>query len=342
MSKQLTPSCVRRASHVIRFAEVSRVHRLASAAAAMLLVVTSYVAYRVLASHRQPAGPDPVVAVAGDISVPGGKGQSMPTSNLILSIKPNRVLTVGDNQYNNGSLADFDKSFSRSWGRFKNLIRPTPGHHEYYTDPGATGYYSYFGAAANNASEPSCTSSCKGYYSFDHGHWHLIALNTNHFTTKPLAVCAYVACGASSAQVAWLKTDLATNTQPCVLAYWSDPRWSTGTRHGSNPVIGPIWDALYAAHADLVINGHEHLYERFAKQNPLGEADAKGIREITAGTGGNSLYPFGRPIVNSEIRNDTSHGILKLTLHSDSYTWRFISVGATFTDQGSTQCNAKH
>ncbi|HUD11646.1 MAG TPA: cellulase family glycosylhydrolase [Candidatus Saccharimonadia bacterium] len=282
---------------------------------------------------------DPVVVAAGDISTGTTDGGNKQTSDLVLSLKPTAVITMGDNQYNTGSAADFAKYFAPTWGRFKNLIHPAPGHHEYYTDHTAAGYYSYFGAAANNASQPNCKSSCEGYYSFNLGSWHLIALNTNHYLTSPKAVCAFVACDASSAQVAWLKQDLANNTQACTLAYWSDPRWTSGTTHGSNPVIGPIWDALYAGHADLALNGHEHLYERFAKQNPQGQADPAGIREIIAGTGGNDLYPFGTPIANSQMRNDTSKGVLQLTLHSDSYTWQFVPATGTFTDFGTQACN---
>lgn len=292
-------------------------------------------------SDSRTSGADPVVVIAGDISTAGTPDASAATAGLVLSLHPTRVLTVGDNQYNTGSSIAFQKFFSRTWGRFKTLIRPTPGHHEYYVDRTARGYFSYFGAAANNATQQSCRASCAGYYSFDLGHWHLIALNTNHYLTKPTAICAFVACDSTSAQLAWLRADLAATTRPCVLAYWSDPRWSSGTRHGSNPVLGPVWQALYAAHTDLVVNGHEHLYERFAKQNPDGRADPLGIREITAGTGGNALYPFGPPLANSEMRNDTTHGVLELTLHADSYTWRFVAAEGTFTDSGTTRCNAK-
>lgn len=284
---------------------------------------------------------DPVAVIAGDISTAGVPGAAALTAKLVESVRPIAVLTVGDNQYNTGSSAAFNKYFNQTWGAFKSLIHPSPGHHEYYTDHSARGYFTYFGAAANNASQPDCKASCEGYYSFDLGDWHLIALNTNHYVTKPKQVCAFVGCDANSAQLTWLRADLAANTKPCVLAYWSDPRWSSGTRHGSNPVIGPIWDALYAAHADVVVNGHEHMYERFAKQSPSGQADPKGIREFVAGTGGNALYPLGAPIANSQVRNNTNHGVLKVTLHPDSYTWQFLSAGGSFTDSGTTQCNAK-
>ncbi|MDQ6936865.1 MAG: metallophosphoesterase [Actinomycetota bacterium] len=316
--------------------------------AVLVLGASGYVVYRGVGHGNGAAGPtattapDPVVVVDGDISTAGGCDASQETSDVILSLSPRQVLTTGDNQYNTGAAAKFDTYFNKTWGRFKDLIRPSPGHHEYYSDHRASGYFRYFGAAANNATEPGCTAGCKGYYSFDVGSWHLIALNTNHYLTRPRDVCAFVACDASSAQLAWLKQDLAATSAPCVLAYWSDPRWSSGTRHGSNPVIGPIWDVLTAAHADLVVNGHEHVYERFAKQNADGQADPNGIREIVAGTGGNSLYPFGAPIANSEVRNNANNGVLKLTLHPGSYTWQFLSVSGSFTDTGTSACNPKH
>lgn len=285
---------------------------------------------------------DPVIAVAGDIETAGVQDAAGETAAVIERLHPTAVLTVGDNQYNNGSQAAFEKYFNRTWGRFKSLIHPTPGHHEYYLDHTASGYFTYFGAAANNASQPHCTASCDGYYSFDLGDWHLVALNTNHYRSGPKAVCAFVACAAGSSQVSWLKADLRANTKPCVLAYWSDPRWSSGTRHGSNPVMGPIWDALYAAHADLAVNGHEHMYERFGKQDPGGGADQAGIREMVTGTGGNVLYPLGSRIANSQRSNNTTHGVLDLTLHPHSYSWRFVPVsGETFTDSGTTTCNRK-
>ncbi len=288
------------------------------------------------------SGHDPVVAIAGDIETAGVQDAAGQTAAIIERLHPSAVLTVGDNQYNKGSQAAFEKYFAKTWGKFKNIIHPAPGHHEYYLDHSARGYFTYFGAAADNGAQPNCKASCEGYYSFDLGDWHLIALNTNHYRTRPKAVCAFVACNESSAQVAWLKADLRANTKPCVLAYWSDPRYSSGTMHGSNPVIGPIWEALYAAHADLAVNGHEHMYERFAQQNPRGEADRDGIREIVSGTGGNALYPIGPPLPNSQVAANKTHGVLVVTLHPDSYSWRFMPVsGETFTDHGTAACNAK-
>jgi calcineurin-like phosphoesterase family protein len=287
----------------------------------------------VITTHTN-ATPDIVLDAAGDISTRTKTGGNKLTSDLVLSLNPDHVLTMGDNQYDNGALADFQAYFNSTWGRFKSKIHPSPGHHDYYTDANAAGYYTYFGAAATPRN-PMCTSGCEGYYSFDLGNWHLIALNTNHHN------CAYVACGPGSAQVNWLAADLAANTKPCVLAYWADPRWSSGTKHGSNRAVDAIWDALSAARVDIALNGHEHFYERFAKQNSDGAATADGIRQFTVGTGGNApLYPFGTPIANSEVRDNSTRGVLQMTLHANSYHWSFKPIpGGSFTDSGTGTCN---
>ena len=200
---------------------------------------------------------------------------------------------------------------------------PAPGNHEYWTG-GAAGYFEYYGAAAEDPS--------KGYYSFDLGRWHLIALNSN---------CDEVGgCGRRSAQTRWLRQDLATSRARCTLAYWHHPRFSSGP-HGSSAAYREFWRALYAANADVVVVGHDHDYERFAPQNAEGLADsARGLRELVVGTGGKSLYPFDGRAANSEARNATTFGVLKLTLRPKSYAWRFVPVaGGTFTDSGSAACH---
>ncbi|MDP9239925.1 MAG: metallophosphoesterase, partial [Actinomycetota bacterium] len=276
---------------------------------------------------------DPVVVAAGDISTRTKVGGNKLTSDLILSINPSYVLALGDDQYPNGALVDYQKYFTATWGRFKGKIRPAPGNHEYYTDFSAAGYYSYFGGAAS-PQEPACTANCKGYYSYDVGNWHIVALNTNDNN------CQYVGCQAGSAQITWLQADLATNTKPCIAAYFHHPRWSSGTHHGSNAAMGTIWSTLYSAGTDVVLNGHEHNYERFAKQDPAGAARSDGIREFVVGTGGNGLYGFGTPKANSQVRNGNSKGVLKLTLHANSYDWQFQpAAGYTFTDSGNDTCN---
>ena len=149
-------------------------------------------------------------------------------------------------------------------------------------------------------------------------------------------------CDAASPQGQWLKQDLADHAAKCTLAYWHKPLFSSGEKHGNDPEMKPFWQILYAAHADIIINGHDHDYERFARQDPDGKADpAHGIREFVVGSGGkNSHRTFAAPKPNSELRNADTFGVLKLTLHAKSYDWEFVAeAGKTFTDSGSGVCN---
>ena len=277
-----------------------------------------------------PAGPPPppppgseVLVGAGDIAVCGSTGDDA-TSDLLLGIS-GTVFTLGDNAYPNGSTSDYANCYDGSWGRVKSRTMPSPGNHEYQTT-GAAGYFGYFGAAAGDPS--------KGYYSYDLGAWHIIVLNSN-------SACTTISCSATSAQVTWLKADLAASTKSCTLAYWHHPRFNSGASHGNLAAVGPFWDALYAAGAEIVLNGHEHVYERFAPQTPNAVADpTTGIRQFTVGTGGAGLYSFGTIQPNSEVRNNNSMGVLTLTLKQAGYDWQFIPVaGATFTDSGSGTCH---
>ena len=200
------------------------------------------------------------------------------------------------------------------------------GNHDYHT-VGASGYYTYFGAAASPL-DTNCTSNCKGYYSYNLGAWHIIALNSE------------IDHAAGSVQEQWLRADLAGNQSMCTLAYWHKPLFSSGANHGNNSSFQPFWQALYDYGADVVLNGHDHEYERFAPQNPTAQADpTRGIREFIVGTGGGGLYSFSAPQPNSEVRNNTTYGVLKLTLHATSYDWQFVPIaGQTFTDTGSGNC----
>jgi hypothetical protein len=272
-----------------------------------------------------------VVVAVGDIACPSNSAttttcRQLQTSNLIAGLNPAAILTLGDNQYDNGELTNFNNYYGPSWGRYKSITYPAPGNHEYNTiSPApAAGYYSYFGAAAGDPA--------KGYYSFNLGTWHIIALNTN-------SNCTTVACGAGSAQEQWLRADLATNTAQCTLAYWHHPRFTSGTGHGSNTNVTPFWDALYQHGADLVLGGHVHNYERFTPQTPSGIADpASGIRQIVVGTGGKSLYGSGTAITNSEKQLAT-FGVLKLTLKAGSYDWAFVAENGSVLDSGSGNCH---
>jgi hypothetical protein len=265
------------------------------------------------------------IAAAGDISE-DAIGNQKKTSDLLVGAGYDAVLLLGDDQYPDGTAQTYASFFDPTWGRVKSITRPAPGNHDYHT-PGAAGYYGYFGAAAGDPT--------KGYYSYDLGAWHVIALNTND------ADCGFVACDAASAQVAWLKADLAAHPATCTLAYWHHPRFNSGASHGDFLGAQAIWDALYAAGADVVLNGHEHVYERFDPQTPTGKADPqKGIRQFTVGTGGIGFYAFGAAKPNSVVREASSYGVLEMTLKPNGYDWRFVAVAPSkFTDAGSGACH---
>jgi len=268
------------------------------------------------------AQPDAVLIAAGDIASCLSTGDEA-TAKLVSAIS-GTVATLGDNAYERGSGEEFASCYTPSWGAFKGRIRPAAGNHEYLT-PGAQAYFDYFGAAAGAIGQ--------GYYSYELGAWHVIVLNSQCWDVG--------GCGATAPQSQWLKADLAAHPSLCTLAYWHTPRFSSGA-HGDSPLVQAFWDELYAAGAEVVLNGHDHDYERFAPQDPQGQADpVHGIREFIVGTGGRSHYPFpGRPRPNTEARNDSTFGVLKLTLHSAGYDWQFLPVaGQTFTDSGSGTCH---
>ena len=284
----------------------------------------AYLDYFVLTLPDAPpptSGTDPVLAGAGDIARCSSSGAEA-TAKLLDSI-PGTVFTTGDNAYESGTATEFQKCYDPTWGRHKARTKPSVGNHEYNT-PGASGYFGYFGAATGDPT--------KGYYSYDLGEWHIVALNS---------MCEKVGgCGATSPMVSWLKQDLAANPNACTLAYFHHPLFSSG-EHGNQTKMRPTWDALYAANAEVVLNGHDHSYERFAPQRPDGTLDsARGIREFVVGTGGGSHYAFGTIKANSQVRNSNTYGVLKLTLHPTSYEWKFVPVaGKTFTDSGTTSCH---
>ena len=274
------------------------------------------------------------IAAAGDIACdPGssffnnGQGsglncRQLATSDLLVGAGYAAVLILGDIQYEDGTLAKFNASYDPSWGRVKSITKPAPGNHEYQTGD-ANGYYQYFGAAAGDPT--------KGYYSYDLGGWHIVALNSN---------CSFVGgCGAGSAQEQWLRADLAAHPTSCTLAYWHHARFSSGS-HGNDATYTAFWQALYDANADLVLVGHEHDYERFAPQTPSGTLDlARGVRQIVAGSGGKELRTFSTIRPNSEVRDATSLGVLELTLGAGAYEWRFRPAVGTFTDSGTASCH---
>ncbi len=265
---------------------------------------------------------DPVLVGAGDIASCSSTGDEA-TANLLDGVA-GTVFTAGDNAYENGSDADYANCYNPTWGRHKARTKPSPGNHEYNT-AGAAGYFNYFGAAAGDRA--------KGYYSYNIGTWHVVAINSN---------CAQIGgCQAGSAQETWLRQDLAANAQPCTIAYWHHPLFTSGSNHAPATEMRPIFQALYDFNAEVVVSGHNHQYERFAPQNPSGGLDtARGIRELVVGTGGRSHYSFGTIQPNSEVRNSDTYGVIKLTLHASGYNWQFLpEAGKTFTDSGSGTCH---
>lgn len=272
----------------------------------------------------------PPVAAAASTVVLVGAGdigrcdtwRDQKTGNLLDGIE-GTVFTAGDNAYPSGSSSNYVHCYGPAWGRFKDRTKPTPGNHDYHT-AGAAGYFGYFGAAAGRPG--------KGWYAYTRGTWRIYALNSN---------CSEVGgCWVGSVQQRWLAADLAAHPHQCVLAYWHHPRFSSGF-HGNQKQVRGLWVTLFDAGADVIVNGHDHDYERFAPQDYSGNADpASGIREFVVGTGGAELRPMGAPIANSEVRDARSAGVLKLSLRAGAYDWQFVPIPtASFTDSGSAACH---
>ncbi len=269
-------------------------------------------------------GQDPTLLAAGDISgcdTPGDEATAE-----ILDRLSGIVVPLGDSAYEDGSPTQFAECFDPTWGRHKARIRPIIGGHEYRT-PGAAGYFGYYGAAAGD------TDPSRGYYSYDVGAWHVVALNGE---------CGEIAgCWYDEPEERWLREDLSAHPSACTVALLGVPRFSSGAIHGNSIEMQPLWEALYAHGVDVVLTADDHVYERFAPQTPAGSADpVAGIRQFTVGTGGRSHYAFSTIQPNSELRNNDSFGILRLTLHPTAYSWDFVAeAGSTFTDMGTTACH---
>jgi hypothetical protein len=260
--------------------------------------------------------PPAVLVGAGDIAVCGSEGSAL-TAALLDTIA-GTIFAAGDNAYPSGRASDYRDCYDPTWGRHRHRTMPTPGNHEYET-PAASPYYEYFGA---NAGPPG-----RGYYSYDLGAWHIVSLNSE------------IDVRAGSPQERWLRTDLAQNRTACTAAYWHRPRFSSGP-HGDNRDMQDLWRTLYEFNAEIVLAGHDHLYERFAPQDAAGQVDnARGIRGFVVGTGGMTMHPLGAVRPNSEAQG-TEWGVLALTLSANSYRWNFVPVsGATYRDSGGDSCH---
>ena len=272
---------------------------------------------------RPVTGDHPVVAAAGDIACPGDPCDlERSTAELIERMDPAAVLALGDNQYTNGTLAEFEASYDRTWGAFKERTYPVPGNHEYRTTD-AAGFFGYFGARASPRTE--------GDYSFDLGTWHVVAVNS-------------ASAGAiGEEQLDRVRSALERSNCRCELAYWHHPRYSSGAveGHDPNPDLGPLWRLLNRHGVDVVLNGHAHHYERFAPLDAEGRLDeSAGIREFVVGTGGGTPHPFeDEPVAGSRVRITDVHGVLELVLEPNAYTWRFVSAEGRVLDHGAGACH---
>ena len=252
---------------------------------------------------------------AGDIGFCGLIGDR--ATGILLDQIPGTVFTAGDNAYPDGTLEDFQKCYEPTWGRHKSRTRPSPGNHEYH-DGSATGYFTYFGAAAGD--------STKGYYSYDLGAWHVVVLNSN------------IDVGPASEQLRWLAADLAAHPTLCTVAYWHHAFVSSSSE--ATPGMRFVWQVLYTAGVEVALTGHHHAYERFAPLNADAKLDrARGVREFVVGTGGSLLDNFGRKAPFSERRYADNYGVLQLQLYPGHYAWQFISVNGHIRDSGRDRCH---
>jgi alkaline phosphatase len=266
----------------------------------------------------------PTLIAAGDIAHCDSRGDEG-TATLAASYSGRvRIAALGDLVYPAGTADTYARCYKPSWGRVKRLTRPAAGNHDYGTGTG-TAYFDYFGRRAGPRD--------RGWYSYDLGDWHIVVLNSN---------CRYIpggGCAKGSEQERWLRADLRAHPARCTLAYWHHPRFSSGL-HGSDDTYDAFWRALQSAHADVVLNGHDHHYERFAPQTADGKAAGGGIREWVVGTGGSETYPVAGRKDNSQKRITGTPGVLVLSLRPAGYSWRFkpVETGDP-TDSGSGSCH---
>lgn len=290
-------------------------------------------------TSNNPTLPKPLtfkkIVAVGDISCnPGDKHltnrdlnycQDYQTAQLVKLLNPNAILALGDLQYEDGSLENFHNKFAKNWGEFKNKLYPSPGNHEYATAK-ASGYFGYFNDSPVDIS--------KGYYSFMLGDWNILSLNSNCVEEG--------GCSTNSNQLKWLTTELANNKTKCTLAFWHHPRFTSGKYVNDNDTKSRsqyFWEVLSKNNADIILNGHDHLYEKFGPQSPTGLSKKDGVRQFTVGTGGKSHYAKSAEAANSEKVIDDQYGVLVIELYPKAYSWKFMSVADKVLDSGQQQCN---
>ncbi len=273
--------------------------------------------------------PDAVLLTAGDIAACSKDGDSA-TAAILARYPDATVQTLGDNAYDKGTPRQFG-CYDDTWGVALDRTHPALGGHDYMTEA-AAGYFGYFKDVLAPFA-PTATDPTMGWYAYDLGAWRIIVLNS---------ICDRIGgCDAASKQVAWLRTELAEHPSRCSLAVIHNPRFSSG-RKENQPRVQPLWEALHAAGAEMVLSGDNHAYERLAPMTPTGERDAAGIRQFVVGTGGRSHYSFADGAIhpNTEIGDDQTYGVLMLTLGADGYEWEFLpEAGKSFTDSGSEACH---
>ena len=272
-----------------------------------------------LRSHAQTDDESVTLVGAGDIANCEMLGGAQATARLLDTIE-GTIFTLGDHTYPKGTAKEFENCYAPTWGRHKMRTRPTLGNHDLITGRGQP-YFDYFGENAGPKG--------RGYYSYDLGAWHIIALNGTATVAD------------TSPQMLWLHQDLAAHaTADCVLAYWHMPLFSSGPHGGTTEMKG-VWKALYDAGADVVVSSHDHVYERFAPMDANGKVDPqRGLREFLVGTGGAGVFKFKKILPNSEVHSNTTYGVLKFTLRKGRYAWQFIPMaGQSFTDSGEAACS---
>lgn len=250
------------------------------------------------------------VVAAGDIAKSAAGSRA--TARLIRSLRPDAVLTLGDNAYDDGSVSDYARKYDPTWGRFKDITRPVPGNHEYHSE-GAKGYFAYFADQVRG----------HAYYAWNAGAWRMYALNCE------------IDCGPDSRQLRWLRRDVAAHADRPMLAYLHQPRFTCSTRHPPERAVSALWSVLQGGRGRILLSGHNHAYERFAPLDARGSRDPDGLRQFVVGTGGAGLYALEDSCRHRLAGADHTTGVLVLRLEPRRFTWRFVSVTGATIDRGS-------